>query len=116
MTISNYINQNISCTIVIITMKAISSAQRDNILSLSYAGLSAHQISSRTGVCKSTVAKFIKESHPDKENSFGGCPSKLTSADKRLLSNISLQERLIMLSKPPIISIPPSLPLSLHKL
>ncbi|KAG1740272.1 hypothetical protein EDB19DRAFT_1908445 [Suillus lakei] len=36
-------------TDVIITMKAISSAQRDNILSLSTAGLSARQIASRTG-------------------------------------------------------------------
>ena len=84
-TISNYINQNISCVIVIITMKAISTAQKDNILSLSYAGLSARQISSRTGVCKSTVAKFIKESHPDKENSCGGRPSKLISTDKRAI-------------------------------
>jgi transposase len=66
-------------------MKAISSAQRDNILSLSYAGLSACQISSRTGVCKSTVAKFIKESHPEKENSCGEHPSKLTSTDKRAI-------------------------------
>jgi len=84
MTISNYINQNISCIIVIITKKAIS-AQKNNILSLSYAGLSARQISSRTGVCNSTVAKFIKESQPEKENSCGGHPSKLTSTDKRAI-------------------------------
>jgi len=71
--------------IVIITMKAISSAQRDNILSLSTAGLSACQIASRTGVCKSTVAKLTKECHPGKENSSGGRPSKLTSTDRRAI-------------------------------
>jgi hypothetical protein len=31
------------------------------------------------------VAKFIKESHPDKENSCGRHPSKLTSTDKRAI-------------------------------
>src|SRR5258708_13028283 len=77
--------KGVLCMIVIINMKGISSAQRDNILSLSTAGLSARQIASRTGVCKSTVAKLTKECHPDKENSSGGRPSKLTSTDRRAI-------------------------------
>jgi hypothetical protein len=63
-------------------MTAIFYAQRDNTHTLSYAGFSAHQIFFRTGVCKFTMAKVIKESHPDEEKSCEGCPSQLTSTDK----------------------------------
>ncbi|KAG1802383.1 uncharacterized protein BJ212DRAFT_1487393 [Suillus subaureus] len=48
-------------------MKATPPAQRDNILSLSYSGLSACQISSRTGDIIDELLVLDKESKDDKE-------------------------------------------------
>jgi len=64
-------------------MKPTSTSARANILFLSKSGLSARQIYSQTGLGKSTVARIIKEIHPGKENIKLGCPSKLSSADRR---------------------------------
>jgi hypothetical protein len=71
-------------------MKSISSSARANILFLSESGLSTRQISSQTGLGKSTVARVIKEIHPGKENIKLECPSKLSPTDKRrIVSSIT---------------------------
>ena len=61
---------------LILSMKSISSSQRDNILFLSTSGLSIRQIASKTGLWKSTIARVINQNIPNKENVKMGRPSK----------------------------------------
>lgn len=71
-------------------MKPISASARAHILFLSESGLSARKISSQTGLGKSTVARVIKEVHPNRENIKLGPPSKLSPTDKRrIISSIT---------------------------
>ena len=71
-------------------MKPISTSIKASILSLTESGLSICQISSQTGLGKSTVARVIKEFLPEKENIKLGCPSKLSFTDRRrIVSSIT---------------------------
>lgn len=71
-------------------MKPIPNSVRANILLLSESGLSSCKIASKTGLGKSTVARVIKEHLPEKENTRLGCPSKLSSTDRRrIVSSIT---------------------------
>ena len=55
--------------------------------------VSARQISSKTCLGKSTVARVIKELLPEKENVKLGHPSKLSSLDKRrIFSSITTRK------------------------
>ena len=44
---------------------------------------SVHQIESKTGLGRFTVGRIEKKKDLDKENSKGGCPSKLSSHNKQ---------------------------------
>lgn len=68
---------------LILAGSLIVPSARANILFLTESGLSTRQISSQTGLEKSTVARVIKEIHPGKENIKLKCPFKLSSTDKR---------------------------------
>lgn len=71
-------------------MKCLSSAKVDNIHSLILSKKSNRQIEKITGVGKSTVSRIRQELEPDKENSLGGRPSKLSSAaERRIISQIN---------------------------
>ena len=70
---------------LIIPMKSVPSAQRDNILVLSSSGLSTRQIATKTGFSKATIARVINKAFPNKENIKMGHPSKLTPHDKRAI-------------------------------
>ena len=63
-------------------MKHLSTAQRENILSLASLNLSCRKIASQTGIGKSTVARVLQEIQPEKETHHGGRPSKLSSTNK----------------------------------
>jgi len=64
-------------------MRSISSAQRDNILSLLSSGHSTRDIQKKTGVGRTTVSRITKEYQPDKENLPAGRPRKLSASDRR---------------------------------
>ena len=64
-------------------MKPTASSQRSNVISLLQEGYSLRQIESKTGLGKSTIGRIKKEVDGDKENSKGGCPSKLSPTDRR---------------------------------
>ena len=66
-------------------MQPTFSAQHSTITSLLLERYSLHQIQSKTGLGKSTVARSKKEVDQNKENSKGGHPSKLTSRDKQCI-------------------------------
>ena len=63
-------------------MKPTSSTQCSIVISLLQEGYSLHQIQSKTGLEKSTVGRIKKKMDGDGENNKGGCPSKLSPADK----------------------------------
>ena len=67
-------------------MKPPSSTKHSTVISLLQQGYSLHQIESKTGLGKSTIGRINKEVDGDKENSKGGCPSKLCSGDKRSIA------------------------------
>ena len=62
-------------------MKPTSATQHSTVISLPKGGYSVHQIESKTGLGRSTVGRIKKKTDLDKENSKGGCPSKLSSHD-----------------------------------
>src|ERR1700755_400293 len=64
-------------------MCSTSSAKCSSAISLLQEGYSLHQVQSKTSLGKSTIARIKKEMDWDKENSKGGCPSKLFSYDKQ---------------------------------
>src|SRR5882762_6001342 len=70
---------------LIIPIKSVPSAQRDNILVISSSGISTRQIATKTGFSKATIARVIKKAFPNKENIKMHCPSKLTPHDKRAI-------------------------------
>src|SRR5882757_3396012 len=64
-------------------MKPASSTKHSAVTSLLQEGYYLCQIQSKTGLGKSTIGRIKKEMDGDKENSKGGCPSKLSSHDKQ---------------------------------
>ena len=64
-------------------MHPIPSAQRSTIISLLHEHYSVCEIQFQTGIGKSTIGRIKKELHMNKENSKGGCPSKLSPHDKQ---------------------------------
>jgi transposase len=59
-------------------MKAISSADKANVISLLLSGHSIRKAESITSLGKSTVGRIYQELEMDKENHKGGRPSKLS--------------------------------------
>jgi hypothetical protein len=60
------------------TIKHLSAAQRDNIMSLTFLDVSCQNIASQTCIGKSTVARDLQEIKPNEENHHGGHSSKLS--------------------------------------
>src|SRR5713101_1780854 len=68
-------------------MHPISSAQKENILSLASHGHSTHSIAKKTGLGKSTVIRTLH----NHQMPSSGCPSKLSSrAQHAILSQITM--------------------------
>jgi transposase len=65
------------------TMRPISAAQHDSVVSLLNKGYSHRQIQARTGLKEGTVGRTSKKVEENKENHPGGCPSKLSTRDKQ---------------------------------
>src|SRR3954452_23564530 len=74
----NIIDTNLS-SILQFTMHPISSAQKENTLSLASNGLSAGKIASRIGLGKSTVVQILQDILPNHPIPSSGCSSKLSS-------------------------------------
>ena len=71
-------------------MHPISSAQKENILSLASNGHSTRSIASKTGMGKSTIAQYLQTLLPNHSIPSAGRPSKLSSTDQRaILSQIT---------------------------
>ena len=65
----------------IITMKPVSAAQRNHILSLLDSGHSGYDISSQTGVSIASISRLCYRHHPYIKKVSGGHPSKLSEQD-----------------------------------
>jgi transposase len=71
-------------------MRPISSAQKENILSLASNGSSTRHIASKLGIGRSTVHRTLQNLLPNHQIPLTGCPSKLSATDQRaILSQIS---------------------------
>ena len=68
-------------------MKAISSADKVNVISLLLSGHSIRSVESITGLGKSTVGRIDQELEMDMENYKGGRPSKFSTTDQRRIVN-----------------------------
>jgi transposase len=68
-------------------MKAMSSADKANVISLLLSGYSIRKVESITCLGKSTVGRIYQELEMDKENHKGGRPSKLSPTDERRIIN-----------------------------
>jgi len=68
-----------------IIMHPISSAQKENILSLASNGHSTCHIASKLGVGRSTVSRVLQDILPDRQIPSSGHPSKLSSHDQRTI-------------------------------
>jgi Trp repressor protein len=64
-----------------ITMKALSPAERNHILSLLDSGHSGHEISSITGAGNATISRLRSRYRPYLNKSSGGRPSKLSTSN-----------------------------------
>jgi transposase len=84
-----------------ITMKSITPAQQQHILSLLDKGKSGQQISSLIGVHASTISRLRSKHCSTLSKSIGGRPSKLSPLTSIMLSVLSLLRRLKMLCKLP---------------
>src|SRR5229473_8508669 len=72
-------------------MHLISSAQKENILSLASHGHSTCSIAKKTGLGKSTVIRTLHNILPNHQMPSSGCPSKLSSrAQYAILSQITM--------------------------
>jgi|SRR5882762_1051354 len=65
----------------IITMKPVSAAQCNHILSLLDSGHSGYDISSQTGVSVASISRLCSRHCPHIKKASGGCPSKLSEQD-----------------------------------
>ena len=71
-------------------MHPISSAQKENILSLASNGISTHHIAFKLGIGKSTVSRTLQNLLPNHQTSSTGRPSKLSVTDQHaILSQIT---------------------------
>ena len=70
-------------------MKPTSAIQHSTVISLLKEEYSVCQIESKTGLGRSTIGRIKKTADLDKENSKGGCPSKLSSHDTQSIHNTS---------------------------
>ena len=68
-------------------MKAISSTDKANAISLLLSGDSIRKVESIAGLGKLTVGRIYQEPEMDKENYKGGRPSKLSPTDQRRIVN-----------------------------
>ena len=75
-------------------MKAMSSADKANVISLLLSGHSIRKVESITGLGKSTMGRIYQELEMDKENHKGGRPSKLSLTDQRKIINQTTTGRL----------------------
>jgi len=66
-------------------MRPISSAQKENILSLASNNHSDHAIASKLGISQSTVSKTLNTLSPNRHLSSGGRPSMLSSTTQRAI-------------------------------
>ena len=71
-------------------MKAISSADEANDISLLLSDHSIKNVESIRGPGKSTVGRIYQELEMDKENYTGGRPAKLSPTDHRRIVKSSL--------------------------
>src|SRR6266849_797037 len=72
-------------------MHPISSAQKENILSLASHGHSTCSIAKKTGLGKSTVIRTLHNLLPNHQMPSSGCPSQLSSrAQHAILSQITM--------------------------
>jgi transposase len=67
------------------TMIPISSSEHKSVISLLSDSYSTHQVASKLGLCKSTVARIFKQMDTDKENRLGGRVPKLTASNTKTL-------------------------------
>ena len=72
---------------VSLTMKAISSTEKVNVISILLSGHSIRKVESITGLGQSTVVRICQELEMDKENYKGGSPSELSLTDQRRIVN-----------------------------
>ena len=66
-------------------MCPISSAQKENILSLASNGISTCHIASKLGIGKSTVSRTLQNLLPNHQTPSTGRPSKLCAIDQRVI-------------------------------
>jgi len=68
-------------------MRPISSAQRDNILSLASSGHSIRKIATQLNIPKSTVGEYLQNLVPGRSTTKTGRPSRLSPTDKHAVVN-----------------------------
>ena len=66
-------------------MRPISTAQHSSVVSLLNEGYSQRQIQAKTGLRKGTIGRISKEVEGNKENNPAGCPSKLSTRNKKTI-------------------------------
>jgi transposase len=64
-------------------MRPTSAAKHSSVVSLLTQGYPHCQIHAKTGVSLGNISKIEKELDSNKENNYGGCPSKLSAHDKQ---------------------------------
>jgi transposase len=64
-------------------MHPISSAQKENIISLASNGLPTRQIASKLGVGKSTVSRVLQDLLPNRQTPSSGRPARLSPTNKQ---------------------------------
>jgi transposase len=64
-------------------MRPTSAAKHSSVVSLLTQGYPHHQIHAKTGVSLGAISKINKELDSNKENNYGGHPSKLSAHDKQ---------------------------------
>ena len=75
-------------------MKAISSADKANVISLLLSDYSIRKVESITGLEKPTVSRIYQELEMDMENHKGGRPSKLSPTNQRRIVNLITTNKL----------------------
>src|SRR3979490_387673 len=74
-------------------MHPISSAQKENILSLASNGHPTHHIAFKLGVGRSTISRVLRQLLPNQQIPSSGCHSKLSPTDKQsILTQITTRK------------------------
>jgi DDE superfamily endonuclease/Transposase len=68
-------------------MKPISSAQKNNILSLASSGLSICKMATKLNIPKSTIGEYLQDLLPDRKTTKTGRPPKLSPTDQHAIIN-----------------------------